>query len=95
MSDVFVAGAFDDIRSRDIRFLEEAARLGPVTVGLWDDERTLRETGKLKFPYEERKYVLEACAQCVELCSLCRIGSGRPGEAAALHLPSPADPSVP
>jgi cytidyltransferase-like protein len=60
MTDVLVSGPFDDMRSRDIRFLEEAAKLGPVTVALWDDERVASETGRCKFPFAERAYLLEA-----------------------------------
>lgn len=29
---VIVSGGFDDIKSRDLRFLEEAAKLGELTV---------------------------------------------------------------
>lgn len=60
MKQVVVSGAFDDLRSRDIRFLEEAARLGPVTVALWDDDRVAAETGRCVFPFAERAYLLEA-----------------------------------
>ncbi len=59
MTQVIVSGAFDDIRSADLRFLEEAARLGPVTVALWPDELVSVRSGKCKFPFEERHYVLE------------------------------------
>ena len=34
---VVVSGGFDDIKSRDLRFLEEAAKLGGLTVLLWSD----------------------------------------------------------
>jgi len=58
---VVVCGAFDDLRSRDLRFLEEAARFGLLTVVLWPDETVRRLTGKPpKFPVAERCYVLEA-----------------------------------
>lgn len=58
---VVVSGGFDDIRSRQVRFLEEAAKLGPVTVLLWPDETLARIGGKLpKFPLAERRYFLEA-----------------------------------
>lgn len=60
-SDVVVSGGFDDIRSRHLRFLEEAAKLGPLTVLLWPDETLARLTGKPpKFPLAERRYFLEA-----------------------------------
>ena len=58
---VVVAGAFDDLRSRDIRFLEESARSGALTVLLWPDEVIRRRNGKSpKFPQAERLYFLRA-----------------------------------
>jgi cytidyltransferase-like protein len=60
MSRIFVSGPFDDIRSHDLRFLQEASYFGPVTVALWPDGFVASERGTCKFPYEERRYVLEA-----------------------------------
>lgn len=61
MGNVVVSGSFDDMRSRDVRFLEEAARSGPLHVYLWSDTVVKRLTGAdLKFPRQERKYFLEA-----------------------------------
>ncbi len=58
---VVVAGGFDDIRSSDLRFLEEAARLGPLTVLLSSDQAIAEATGRApKFPYAERHYLLSA-----------------------------------
>lgn len=58
---VVVAGAFDDIRSRDLRFLEAAAGLGPVTVLLPTDMAIRTETGHPpRFSFAERAYVLSA-----------------------------------
>jgi cytidyltransferase-like protein len=58
---VVVAGAFDDLRAKQIRFLEEAARLGEVTALLWADELVQRVEGKgPKFPQAERAYFLQA-----------------------------------
>lgn len=61
MEDVLVSRSFDNIRSRDIRFLEEAAKLGRVHVCLWSDQviRTITGADPM-FPQEERKYLLEA-----------------------------------
>ena len=60
MENVVVSGSFDDIRSRQVRFLEEAARLGSVNVYLWSDEVVRKMTGvDPKFPLPERKYFLE------------------------------------
>jgi cytidyltransferase-like protein len=61
MPEVFVSGAFDDIRSRDVRFLQEAARLGDLTVLLWSDESFWRlERRRPEFPQAERRYILES-----------------------------------
>jgi len=58
---VVVCGGFDDIRSRHIRFLEEAAKLGELTVLLWNDDSVCRQTGApSKFPEAERLYFLQA-----------------------------------
>jgi cytidyltransferase-like protein len=58
---VFATGGFDDICSRDLRFLDEAAKLGELTVFLWPDEAVTKLTGKLpKFPLAERLYFLHA-----------------------------------
>jgi cytidyltransferase-like protein len=62
---VVVAGGFDDLKSRDLRFLEEAAKLGELTVLLWPDEILQKLTGKAsKFPLAERLYFLNA-VRCV------------------------------
>lgn len=58
---VIVSGAFDNLRSRHLRFLEEASRLGAVTVVLTPDAAVERLTGgPPKFPFAERRYLLEA-----------------------------------
>lgn len=60
-SKILVSGGFDDIRSRDLRFLEEAARLGELTVLLWPDSVLEKTTGKAtRFPFAERSYFLNA-----------------------------------
>lgn len=59
MSDVVVSGGFDDLRASDVRLIEEASRIGSVTLRVWPDELVERTTGKpVKFPLEERLYVL-------------------------------------
>lgn len=61
MKDVLVTGPFDDLRSRDVRFLEEAAKLGRVRVGLWTDALVIaRKQNPPKFAFAERFYLLEA-----------------------------------
>jgi cytidyltransferase-like protein len=58
---VIVFGAFDDIKSADLRFLWEAAKLGELTVLLWPDAMIEQHAGRLpKFPLAERQYFLEA-----------------------------------
>jgi cytidyltransferase-like protein len=61
LKQVVVMGAFDDLRSRQIRFLEEAARFGEVTALLWTDDRVRQLEGRgPRFPEAERAYVLRA-----------------------------------
>jgi cytidyltransferase-like protein len=56
MKQVIVSGSFDDLRSRHIRLLEEASRLGQLHVLLWSDKLV----GKPKFPEAERFYMVQA-----------------------------------
>ncbi|MGD0087487.1 MAG: adenylyltransferase/cytidyltransferase family protein [Verrucomicrobiota bacterium] len=58
---VVVTGVFDDIRSEHIRFLEEASRVGELTVLLWGDDLLNQRQGRPpKFPEAERLYFLQA-----------------------------------
>ena len=58
---VVVVGSFDDLRSRQVRFLEEASKLGSLHVLLWSDGIARRLDGQnLKFSQEERLYLLQA-----------------------------------
>jgi cytidyltransferase-like protein len=58
---VVISGGFDDIGSRDLRFLEEAANLGELTVLLWPDATLRKLTGKPpKFLLAERLYFMNA-----------------------------------
>ena len=58
---IIVSGCFDDIHSRQLRFLEEAAKYGELNVLLWPDELQQKLTGKApKFPLAERLYFLNA-----------------------------------
>jgi glycerol-3-phosphate cytidylyltransferase-like family protein len=73
---IAVSGAFDDVRSRDLRFLEEASRRGPLTVLLWSDEAVESVTGRRpKFPLAERLYFLNA-VRCVS--RVLPVGAVRP-----------------
>ncbi|MFN2116649.1 MAG: adenylyltransferase/cytidyltransferase family protein [Candidatus Promineifilaceae bacterium] len=61
MNNVIVSGSFDDIRFRDIRFLEIAARLGSLDVLLWSDKLIQQFEGEPpKFNEDERMYFLKA-----------------------------------
>ena len=43
-----VTGSFDDLRSSDVRFLEEAAKCGELHVFLWSDEVVRRLDGSAR-----------------------------------------------
>jgi len=61
MKKVVVSGSFDDLGSPGVRFLEEAGRLGEVTVLLWSDETLRVQTGKPPaFSQAERAYLVQA-----------------------------------
>ena len=61
LKQVVVSGGFDDLKSRDLRFLEEAAKLGELTVLLWPDSLLEKINGQPpKFPLAERSYFLNA-----------------------------------
>ena len=58
---VVVSGSFDNMHAREMRFLEEAARLGEVHLLLWPDRLVEAVSGRApKFTQEERRYFLEA-----------------------------------
>jgi len=60
MKKVFVTGGFDDLRSRQVRFLEEASQFGELHVLVWADEAINGLNGKPpKFPLPERIYLLQ------------------------------------
>ncbi len=83
-----VAGAFDDLRSQDIRFLQEAARSGRVAVLLWSDLLAERLTGKRPgFQQPERKYFLEAIrfVERVQIVNDCPGKDALPAELPAME----------
>lgn len=58
---IIVSGGFDDIKSSDLRFLEEASKLGELSVLLWPDATLQQLSGKApKFTQAERLYFLNA-----------------------------------
>lgn len=61
MSDVVVTGSFDDLRCPQVRFLEEASKLGKLQVQVRSDETIRNLEGRLpKFPLAERLYFVRA-----------------------------------
>ncbi len=60
MKQVVVTGAFDNLRSRDVLFLEKASAFGDVHVLVWSDETVRALEGRAPtFPQEERAYMLQ------------------------------------
>ncbi len=60
METIVISGSFDNIQSKDVRFLEEASKLGSVYVLLWSDEAVTVKTGfKPRLPLRERRYILK------------------------------------
>jgi cytidyltransferase-like protein len=58
---VVLCGAFDDLRSRGLRLLQQAAKLGRVRVLVWPDQSIRSLAGaEPKFPLPERLYFLRA-----------------------------------
>jgi len=58
---VYVSGSFDAIQTPDIRFLEEASKLGNVHLLLHSDKLHEEMSGeKPKFPQDERRYYLQS-----------------------------------
>jgi cytidyltransferase-like protein len=56
-----VSGSFDNLGSKDLRFLQEAAKFGVLSVLLWPDEAVRQATGRApRFPLAERHYLLKA-----------------------------------
>jgi len=89
MSRVLVSGSFDDFGSTQVRFLQEAAAIGPVHVLLWSDKAVGDIEGKTpKFPESERVYFLEAL-RYVDRVTVCD-GSTGPDTLSAEYV----DPST-
>lgn len=64
-SEVVVTASLDNLSSADVRFLQEAARLGPLHVRLPSDALIEQTTGRLPtFPEAERRF-LAASLRCV------------------------------
>jgi cytidyltransferase-like protein len=73
---VVVSGGFDDLRSAEVRFLQEASRSGSLHVLLWSDETIRSIDGQdPKFPQQERLYLLESL-RYVNRVIICRNPAG-------------------
>lgn len=71
MKRVVVTGSFDDLRSRDMRFLHEASKLGTLHLLMWSDDVVRSVEGHApKFPEEERWYFLKAIRYVSEVTLL-------------------------
>ena len=58
---VLLSGAFDAVDAKDIRLLDQASRLGPVHIYLWDDATTTRLNRQApRHPLEERLYFIKS-----------------------------------
>jgi cytidyltransferase-like protein len=61
MNTVIVTGGFDNLRSKHVRFLEEAAKWGNVRAALWSNETLQALEGRPpRFPEQERSYLLQS-----------------------------------
>lgn len=70
MNTVYITASFDNLRSPQVRFLQEASRLGKVNVLLWSDAVVRAVEGNAPmFPQQERQYLLESI-RCVSQVSL-------------------------
>jgi cytidyltransferase-like protein len=73
---VYVSGAFDNLRSGQVRFLERASNLGEVTLYLWSDDLVRRFTGQPpQFPEKERQYVLQSLRSIQQVELVCDLAS--------------------
>lgn len=60
MKNVYVSGHFDNLKSSDVRLLDEASKIGPLHVLLWSDGLIKNQTQYVpKFPQEERLFLLQ------------------------------------
>jgi cytidyltransferase-like protein len=58
---IVVSGSFDDLNYPQMRFLDEASKLGRLHVALWSDDMVLAVTGEPpKFSLAEREYWMQS-----------------------------------
>lgn len=92
MTVIVASASFDDLRSRHVRFLQEAGRLGPLHVYLWSDEVVRRLTGRPpKFPQAERQYLVEAIRYVERMTLVTELSTADSLPAAALQTAPPQE----
>jgi cytidyltransferase-like protein len=68
MTKVIVSSALDQLNSGDLRFFQEASKLGELHVLLWSDQAIRALTGREpRFPQAERAYVIQAVRYVTKL----------------------------
>ena len=64
---ILVSGGFDPIHSGHIKLIEEASKYGNVVVLLNSDKWLQNKKGKAFLPFEERKVIMNALKNVVEV----------------------------
>jgi len=68
MTKVIVSSSLDQLTSGDLRFLQEASKLGELHILLWSDQAIRALTGREpRFPQAERAYVIQAVRYVAKL----------------------------
>lgn len=94
MSVILVTGIFDNLRTCDIRFLQEASRYGPVRAVLWRDDAVAGRAGhNPRFPQEERLYLIRSLRWVAEAALGEPDDSEVPAEEYLSHVTAWARPS--
>ncbi len=92
MTVIVASVSFDDLRSRHVRFLQEAGRLGTLHIYLWSDEVVRRLTGRPpKFPQAERQYLVEAIRYVGRTTPVTELATADVLPAAALQTAPPQE----
>jgi cytidyltransferase-like protein len=74
MKRAVVSGGFDVLRSRHVRFLQEAGRFGELHVLLWSDQVIRDLTGEAPtYPLNERIYLLQSIRYVTDLTVVSRV----------------------
>lgn len=70
MKRVFISGGFDPIHVGHVRYIQEAAKLGQLTVILNSDAWLMRKKGFVFMPWEERREIIEAITGVYQVVSV-------------------------